>query len=599
MNKNNCILVKKRYVLFSIVLSFVLYLFRLVQNNNIDIAMDELGTLANASYYAGLDWSNVLSLTRYYGAGFYWIYSIFFRVFENPYVIVILIYVTNSLLVSLSAGLIYIIMVRWQKAGDNWRTAVFAAVPCAFYHIAAWSYISKEVPVFLFFWGMIYCMVNAYGNRGSDVKKYRLCSSLAAVFLVALLTVHERAIAVWITAFVIIVLFLLFFREKIVSFRFFFPVCFLGYFFAQLYKKVILHRFWGGNSILNNTNAFSGVRLWFLDKLSGWKIILDIIITNFLRLNENTYGLIAVGIGVVLIGFGYLIYRRVKRGKKIYLTRTNKIRLMIFLFGFFTSVIIIAGLAVSWGRHIYDVLGGAEIGVYYRAYTYIRYYAGFAGPMMIAVLSFLNRKRNRRGMAILGLAVFGFLLLYYFIGVHPYFYGEWGMKRVYLYNLVKNPVGIENVVISIIIIICVYLVMIAVKSRNMLPGILLFLLVLSAYDETEIGKPMVSCENAGASYEMVKNLEREGMELDEIYVSSNAATYQVMLNRYQVHLELPDDNGDAFVLSNFDIYTQALYLPEITEYYWLQLDENEFVYARGKIVKNLLKCGYALQKVGY
>lgn len=354
-----------------------------------------------------------------------------------------------------------------------------------------------------------------------------------------------------------------------------------------------------GNSVLDNTNAFSGVRLWFLDQLSGWKIILDIIITNFLRLNENTYGPIMVGIGAVLIGIGYLIYRRVKKGKKVYLTRTNKIRLMIFLFGFFTSFIIIAGLAVSWGRHIYDVLGGAEIGVYYRAYTYIRYYAGFAGPMIIAALSFLNRKRYRRGMAVLGLAGFGFLLLYYFISVHPYFSGEWGMNRVYLYNLVKNPVGIENVVISMIIIICVYVVMIFAKSRNVLPVILLVLLFLSAYDETEIGKPMVSCENAGASYEMVKNLEREGMELDEIYVSSNASNYQVMLNRYQVHLELPDDNGDAFVLSNFDIYTQALYLPEITEYYWLQLDENEYVYARGKIVKNLLKCGYDLQKVEY
>lgn len=115
MIKSNCNLVKRRYVFFSIVLSFMLYLLRLVQNNNIDITMDEFGTLANASYYAGLDWSNVLSTTRYYGAGFYWIYSIFFRIFENPYVIVILIYVINSLLVSLTAGLIYTIMVRWQK----------------------------------------------------------------------------------------------------------------------------------------------------------------------------------------------------------------------------------------------------------------------------------------------------------------------------------------------------------------------------------------------------------------------------------------------------------------------------------------------------
>ena len=48
---------------------------------------DEFGTIAGASYFAGLDWSNVVSHISYYGFGYSVLMAPIFLITDNPVVI--------------------------------------------------------------------------------------------------------------------------------------------------------------------------------------------------------------------------------------------------------------------------------------------------------------------------------------------------------------------------------------------------------------------------------------------------------------------------------------------------------------------------------
>ena len=413
------------------------------------------------------------------------------------------------------------------------------------------------------------------------------------------LTIHERAMAVWISLFTVILLFNVLFKEKIVSYKIFFPSALIGYWGAQLYKGIQIDRFWNGNHNLNNTNAFSGIKLWFLERIDSLKILLDIFITNFLKLSMQTYGIIAIGMGCFLVTLIYILYRRIKYGKRLYLTKVGKVRLILFFYSLFAIILVLGGLSVSWGKYIDAVFkGDIQLGVYYRAYTYIRYYAGLSGGMLIAVCSLFRFSCCRKKLAFAGTLFFGIGMIYYFTFVHGYFSGEWNINRLVLYNLGQDTLSFFNTKISLLIVMGVFMLIMYSKKEKLLPAAVLILLFYSAIDETTLGKPSISCSAAGASYNFIKELESEGIQLEEIYVSSNPSVFQIMLNRYKIiYYGSPTETDDAVVLSNYGIKKEQNYLDNINEYYWMQLDTNEYLYVKGDMVDTLMKLGYPLERL--
>lgn len=577
-----------KYLFFAIGGTFTLYMLRIFQKNDINISMDEIGTMAMAVRVGGLDWRNVLSSTHYYGGGYYWIYAVFFAFIDNPYVIAAAIYIANSMIVSLTTGLIYIILVKYLGRKNNWRTCIYAIIPGAFYHISAWTYVSNETPIYLLYWLLIIFVLQVFNSKSRQKKC--ICSAVAGMILSCSLTVHERTAAIWI-AFLITVLAVRFFLNKrLIRLVPFLATCIPCYIVARMYKNYLIQIFWNSADSLKNTSAFGSVNEWFIDKPGGWKIVFDIIVTNLLKLCEASYGLWAFGSGFFILICVYMLYHKVFKGKRIRVSSFNAVRFILFVLGISCTLIMIIGLGVTWGKYVYDVFQGVQLGVYYRAYTYIRYWAVFAGPVIVAIESLLECKRFQRLIVYSGTVCFLCVLIYYVLCVHGYLFGVWNIERVYLYQIRGEYSGDVNTIISILMLFGIFWIYSRQNSVKIFSGVLSCLLLFSAVNEMDnFSLPVFTCETAGATYEFIDELRGKNIFFDRIYALNNVSTYQFMLKDSTISIGFPEEGPDALVLSNFLLNGEIGIPDNFSEYYYLQLDENEYLYVWGIKYRELLE----------
>ena len=81
----------------------------------VSIISDEVATIAGGAYWAGLDWSSVVSHAGYYGTGFTAFTAIFFKLTGNPKLLFVLITLYCSLAQSITAPIAYHILEKYFK----------------------------------------------------------------------------------------------------------------------------------------------------------------------------------------------------------------------------------------------------------------------------------------------------------------------------------------------------------------------------------------------------------------------------------------------------------------------------------------------------
>lgn len=590
MNKTNVIIV--------VVVTLAIHLLRICMANVINISLDEIGTLAAAAYCSGNDWSSVVMTTRYYGAGFYWLYSIFFSIISNPYCLVFVIYLSNSLCISLCGILIYRILVKYLKMKPTWYTVLIAIMPGITYVNANWNYISNDVPVYVAYWILIYLCIMAFYEK-ENVWKRRGCSILAALAMGYLLTVHEKSVVVWAAVIISIVLFKIIFGEFIVSPMFFSVSCCVSYVIARKIKAQAILLFWPQSETLANADALSSVTGFLFDKLMGWKIMLDVIISNFILLNEKTFGVVGIAVGFIVF-WSIKSWKYIVCGKKLNFTIVNKIRYFLILVSFVSTAAMVLGLAVQWGPGIYKGYYSGIIGKSTRAYGYLRYYVAFTGPAVISVCSMLKyivRYHKRMLWSTFG-AMF-LLVVYYYFCIHSYLYDRWNATSMAAFSIFPSDKIAWNIYLSLVVLIMILFILCIFKSEKMIKiyYILSFsMLVVMNIDFHNIQIPSIRCDISDAGYNLIKEIE-EKEEIVNLYAEENASVYQFMLFQYTIHNDLPPENVDeAIVLSNRTWLDEHSYALGEKGFYYTQLDSNEYVYVKGERYLNLFEeMGYVLQ----
>ena len=590
--------VEKKFIYISIVITFCMHLLRICKINELNVSMDEIGTLASAAYLSGNNWVSVLQATRYYGQGFYWLYAFLFRATDNPYIIASTIYVCNSLMVSVTTGIIYYIAVRFLKMKNNYWTSIASILPCLCYSYVNWKYISNDVPVLTAFWLLILFFCLSYANR-KDRKSYVIYSICAAFEMGYLLTIHEKTIAIWIAVGATVILFKILFDESIVHFIAFGISAIFSYIGARWIKASALTLLWSEvKSSVGNTSAFSQTSTWLLNKPLGWKIMLDIIVTNFLTLCERTGGLVAIALVVIIVMLIYCIKVKVCR-RKIGVSNTIKLEFFIMLVAFFTVGIIVLGLANQWSPSLFRAYYmNDRVGKGVRAYSYERYYIAFVGPALLVIcakLKYIVFKFKWIIYASIGILVL--LDLYYFGCIHTYLVDKWNTTSLSVLSVFPDVSKNWNVYLSIVLTL-VFLTWLAFVKRKMQLRIYYAfcagLIVLLNVNFRELNMPDIKVSVSDAGYELVNVAKEHGYELDNIYAETNANMYQFMLNRKIINYGFPNmDIEEGIVFSNTEWSGLHPYSVGNYGFHYAQLDNNEYVYVKGeKYVEMLNALGY-------
>ena len=538
--KLNCL---KENEKFWIVATFVLTLLLKIASNlhsvNIDLIKDEIGYLALPATLAGLNWNSVIQQSSYYGFGYIVLFTPLFRWVDNPYVIWAVIRLVNILGISaLSVGLFYLQKKVFKKNDSLWNCVV-AVFICQFASIG-WD---QEFSIFVSVWIAVCVFWSAYSSSG---KKKAGMSILLAFWVCYSMTLHERNMVLAMAVIIMVLFYAIVFRQKIVSFLAFVPSFIVFYNIQEHIKQCVVERLYpiaqNGETVAN-TEVFTGDMLWFLDDIYGsLKIMLNIVLANIYTLINQTYGM-------AILAFVILIYQLIRLFKKESRQKEENNPVLFFLlFSFLTTAIMIAGLAVKWGR-------GISIGdsYSYKAMTYYRYFGAYIWP---AVFCFLLSKENKK-LWVYVVSVIGYIGTY--LCMRGYIIEQFihasntSQSRISLINAwvpwVSNiPDPYKAAIVSGACVLAIGIILWKIDHKKILI-VWLSCMMISALSRVEV--PLFTCYVADGTYKAYTKLAEEVP--DVIYVDPMAYdmwyTLQYMLLDTEVLLYKPSGTEEFIYFS--------------------------------------------------
>lgn len=570
-----------KYAFIAAGVSFFVYMLRICQSIDINISLDEIGTFASASALAGLDWSEILSYTRYYGYGFYWIYTVVFRITDNPYVIYIIIYIINCAVLAAASHLIYKIEVNELLLPNNYMTVLFAVLPGVVYSIVNYSYLSNDIAVYAGFWAVIFLICKLL----NDTERKGCYSIYLAFCLCYLLTVHEKTIAVFGVVVFLLLVWRVFIKKAVVDWKKF--ICFLLLFYicARISKKIIIFLFWSNikAETLANTSVIYTDLFWFLGDVQKFKILIDIFLSNIIKMTISTYGLFLLSIASSIF---YLIFAvRKKTNIRKTFQQDPVLEKIIFVVSLSLAVILITmmGIAFQWGNGVWNKVNlGMEMGNSIRAYRYTRYYIIYVGPVFISLYKLcLSEKIQRKVFCFTGI-FFACIISYFLFAVDGYL----GEKNSVIEFASFFDKSLYDRFLSIsFIIACVFLLgKFNDKKNQVIFCMIVCVLTIKRFLPLNMSFPQLECSRCGSTYKYILELEKKYDMKENIYLleSGNIGCYQFFLNHHTIQIYENEQQG--IVLSNYnieeleDIEIENVDLELLRNSRHIQLDENEHVF---------------------
>lgn len=550
-----------------------------------EFSYDEIGTFASAAKVAGLNWDSVVANARYYGFGFYWLYAIFFKIFHSPLTITYAIYMFTVVLLGIMAVVIYRFVVKEMNDTNKLVSALLVVLITTIYPQINYKYFTNDAPNFMVFWLFVICMEKVFVNREKKFEKW------IAILLGYALTIHEKNVSMWIVFFAVFCVWKVIFKKKVFQTKIVWGYLFGGYFLARFLKRVIINSIWilreSNEQQLANTDAFYGVSTWFLEEREGIKVVFDIVVSNIISLNTYTLGLVNVAIIVMVILCKEAINKRNE------LEDDEKKVLLMFLISFFVLAVVIAGLGVTWGRGVWATMyiPGYPVGKNARAFSYLRYYYVFVGPLVLAVHTYFSKKRNIK-ILLWAVGLYIIQLVYYCVGMKK-------IRDVFGINIISflNVSMETGMLLSIILFIAISFYLFFYNYRcGWIVGVgCIFLFIGMNFQlNKENLKKIILINPIELRPEMPKvdgtiaffNGYPENRKLN-IYVCENAANYQFALFDCEVKyvpLLRIDKSLYGLFLSNYspnyyyEQYEQGYISSYLSECDCIQLDEDEYLY---------------------
>ena len=590
------------YLILSFFICFVPRILFLKDVYPLSVTGDETFMFMPAATWAGLDWSGNVRDYRYYGYGFVALLTPLFKYIESPVVLYRIIVGFMILFQALVGPISYHIMKKYFSMKNNLLT-VAISVACSYLVFLRAVYAYNEFIYDLFVWLIFWCLLELLQNQKSKVKKAVLTGVLM-VLLVYEMTIHSRAVALWIALAVTVLFYLWVYRRCILSI----PVTFLlggiGYFFSQKGIDYIVNMFTNAvsSSEIGNTSVSFSISSIFTSAKAGIGWI-------YIVLGQINSMLLVTG-GVAIIGATlgcHMLWKSLFRKKEIvegaYLTRNY---FLVFTFGLAASAITILGQAFSWLPGVIQTIESGQATDGMRAVTYLRYYGIYFVPVFMLGIVWCVQKKNKLRAYLIPIGLITLVLEgFWAVFIVPYisdFNGtSWDSNVFSLTKGWEDTIRIRSYLPAIaitVIFFAVFCVLILKRKYTLSIVLLCVLLVYSygfncIYHEGERGQ--INYSYVDKSYEIFQKL-KEQVVPEELYVDNTSfpetgqslvSQCQFMLKDEKIIAGIPWNAEKTTIFITCDPRENTHLLKN--GFLCARLDKNEYWYVKGEKVQDALK----------
>nr|MCR4648228.1 hypothetical protein [Lachnospiraceae bacterium] len=514
--------------------------------NYVTMIEDRIGDLATPSYLAGLDWADLLSQTNYYGYGMKWLLFIFFKITDDPYLIYLWTLIFYAVLISVFYSVIYLSISSTikERLTLNGLMIILPVMACIY------SYHPMSSEPTLFFAMQVLAIILIELEKSVGVKK-GIYSAITAFWLIYMLTLHERSLAVVFAFCMIVVADRLLSKKFLVDLRVFLPSVILFYIGKKILTDRIIDFFWG-NSTVKNTSALPSISpLVMLTSFKHIQVVVTSVLSNITCLVLKTYGLYFIVLLIVLV-FAWNILSR-KFDREDYLK--YRVYYIIAFVSFLSLMITLAGLSLKSNR----IPSGNMYG--YKNFTYVRYYMSWIPVGIISswVIFSSDTKAFPAKVRIALATVYCLLFKWFYSVMLPVLEeaNEASMNiatgnnfRFYQIGIFENTAVISasdyrmNILISFAITIAVVIFLfIDAKQISYIGLAVIFAAMVVNQTSAFKLKPMTFTSTQDVYYRAVQKISETETISPDVYCTEGAETrvftLQYILNRYSVHNSFP------------------------------------------------------------
>lgn len=198
---------KIQFLLFLGVFGIKIIMNLFLRSSTLTAGNDDIGTMAGAACFAGLDWSNVISHGLYYGWGYSMFMAPAFLLTDNVRLLFQAMLAYNAFLLGLSVVICYNILNRIFKI-QNRKFCVLVTLAANFYFIALMdtNIVFNETAVIFLTWLIFYILLKMQDYSGSGRSNIK--NTIILVLTMGYgLTVHTRFVLIWGAVFVMLIIY--------------------------------------------------------------------------------------------------------------------------------------------------------------------------------------------------------------------------------------------------------------------------------------------------------------------------------------------------------------------------------------------------------
>lgn len=534
---------------------------------------DEFGTIAGASYFAGFDWSGIVSELKYYGFGYSMLMAPVYWIFDNPRVIFQVMIAFNSICLGVSGVICYNIIRDIFNIDDN-RFNVIVSITSTFFSciLLNSNAVFNECALMMIEWILVYLLLLMQKKKdaGQSTLVMTIVFSLISIYG---FTVHTRIIYVLGASFIFMVMYFILKRKILVNIPAFVGIMGVGYIFVQKLIKFVQLKIWLTNDPEKLRNSVSNLGGYFgnvsyLKSASGIKGFVY-------TLWGQVYGMFSLSGGIFAIAiciFIFIILSLILK-KKMEQVDGNLVTLGAFLCSLMMAVLLLTALGVL-DLVEENVLAGTAS----RWYLYTRYWA-MCGQITVMFVLVFFKKQEKVSKILIGasVAVFALVSLGFVLKMGKMFYIYQGARSnafsSYLGMLFMKSddyfttASFWRMTIFAAVIFVISLICIKCKKAEIMAVAVLCLFIYS-YAYTTIILDVPTSKQLYNEFDGMKEaLEENGIDKGTtIYcnptVKSRPYMFGAQFNLYEykiIRSKVDDSASQAVVISDSDKYSDKGY----------------------------------------
>ncbi|MCD7957379.1 MAG: hypothetical protein LUG93_16870 [Lachnospiraceae bacterium] len=575
---------------FVFIVALLPRLFLSMQMFPVRTISDETATISTGAFFAGLDWSGVISRAGYYGGGFSVLLAPIFRLTDDPVIIYRAALILASVIQSLAAPISYHLMKKYFSV-KNKAFLLVASAACSFMVVTRSNITYNEHMLILISWLTAWLLCILYNSRNARFRFFY--TLLLAAVLSYALTVHIRATVLWIAITLLVLCYYICTRKWLISKAALIPAGIAGYFLSSQFISFIQNHIWllnQGETIRNSSiNVSTNADL--TDPLV-WKAWLNIIFGQIYTI--GIYSGTILFAAIVL--FVPLIFAFFKHNSSRTSAQENELYFILSITFMLCIAATIAGQSVSWlSSAVSAMKGESTYGV--KAFTYIRYFGPYCGPVFMITLVYIQSHYQKlKSIVFKTVLLFTLLQTYWVVSIVPYLENTTSADEIFVGFIGATINGNKDIYLYLKPLCILFLLLFIVstlfykKQKNAAVFFVSIFLLWEYGSQSvsyDINNSQKNWNKVSSSYTFFKQMQELTGLPDEIYVvDTSSATdhntyylFQLCLNRYTIIPDYPEEDcAEAIVFANSAACTELLE----SGYVMYQLDDNEWVYVYGE-----------------